>query len=475
MNMRLPRLRSILLIATVVVVLVAAGAAAATYRLWSPWAIAKLEELRDRTSVAADAGRAGHDGEGDDHAGHDHGAEGESIHLSDAALKNVGFEPFALELRPYEKSTAIPALVVERPGRSQLLVTAPLTGVVTQIHVIQGVAISEGDPLFELRLTHEDLVQSQSDLLKTAEALSVVERELARLKTLDPGVVAGKRLLELEYELQKLRATLESDRQTLLLHGLTEEDVAGILQSRKLVQFITVKAPAHDHAGENCKEDHRFTVAQVPVKKGQLVELGAPLATLADHCELYVEGMAFEDDADELRQAMVEGRKLSATFSSAGRSQSAEGGSVITGLSILYLADTVDPDSRAFRFYVSLPNEIAADRRDASGLRFLDWRFKPGQRMTLRAPLETFEKRFVLPANAVVDDGAETFVYRQNGDAFERVPVHVAMRDDRFAVLGPGGDLFPGDVVAGAGAYQIHLALKNQAGGGADPHAGHSH
>ena len=35
--------------------------------------------------------------------------------------------------------------------------------------------------------------------------------------------------------------------------------------------------------------------------------------------------------------------------------------------------------------------------------------------------------------------------------------------------------IFPGDVVAGSGAYQIHLALKNKAGGGIDPHAGHNH
>jgi hypothetical protein len=29
--------------------------------------------------------------------------------------------------------------------------------------------------------------------------------------------------------------------------------------------------------------------------------------------------------------------------------------------------------------------------------------------------------------------------------------------------------------VAGHGAYQIHLACKNKAGGGVDPHAGHQH
>jgi hypothetical protein len=42
-------------------------------------------------------------------------------------------------------------------------------------------------------------------------------------------------------------------------------------------------------------------------------------------------------------------------------------------------------------------------------------------------------------------------------------------------VIESDGTLFPGDVVAVSGAYQMQLALKNKAGGGVDPHAGHNH
>jgi hypothetical protein len=67
------------------------------------------------------------------------------------------------------------------------------------------------------------------------------------------------------------------------------------------------------------------------------------------------------------------------------------------------------------------------------------------------------------------------YVYRQNGEQFEQVPVHVEYRDRESVVVANNGSLFPGDIVAGQGAYQIHLALKNKAGGGVDPHAGHQH
>jgi hypothetical protein len=81
----------------------------------------------------------------------------------------------------------------------------------------------------------------------------------------------------------------------------------------------------------------------------------------------------------------------------------------------------------------------------------------------------------VLPVDAVVKEGVEWFVFQKNGGRFDRKPVHVEYRDQRWAVIASDGSLFPGDTVATAGAYQMHLAMKNKSGGGVDPHAGHNH
>ena len=147
----------------------------------------------------------------------------------------------------------------------------------------------------------------------------------------------------------------------------------------------------------------------------------------------------------------------------------------IDGLKLLYLADKIDPETRAFRFYLKLPNEIVLDQKSPTGHRFLEWRYKPGQRLELSIPVEKWTNRIVLPVDAVVEEGAEMYVYRQNGKQFQRVPVHVEYRDRKSVVIANDGTLFPGDVVAASGAYQIHLALKNKSGGGIDPHAGHNH
>lgn len=448
--------------------LLVAVAAALTSDLWQPWL------KRPQPDSAANAAHP----DEDPHAGHEHAGHSEStsIELSQRGLKNIGFRALEINFGSYVKSLTLPAIVVERPGRSQLHITAPLTGVVTKIYIIEGAAVPSDAPMFDVRLTHEELVTTQSELLRTAESLEIVNAELARLKSVAEGVIPAKRVLEQEYEKQKLESALRAGKQALILHGLNQEHIDSILQNRQLVHTLTVRAPEHRHDTQSCREEHMFHVQSLPVTMGQHVETGETLCVLADHCELYVEGRAFADDAVQLRQALVEGWEISASLLVGDREAAR-----IDGLRLLYLADHIDPESRAYRFYLSLPNEVATNRMGTGdetenpGHRFLEWRYKPGQRMELQVPVAVWEQRIVLPVEAVVDEGAETYVYRQNGDHFDQVPVHVEYRGQHSVVVANDGALFPGDVVAGHGAYQMHLALKNKSGGGIDPHAGHSH
>ena len=415
--------------------------------------------------------------EDEDHAAHQpeqsaHTAHEESafIELSENGLKNIGYEPFEVLATDFVKKLVLPAIVVERPGRSRLHITAPITGVVTRIYAVEGQAVEASKPMFEQRLTHEELVTSQRDYLRTAESLDIVNREIARLESLGEGVVAGRRILEQKYEKQKLEASLQAEQQALVVHGLTQEQVEHVLQSHELLRKFVVRAPTHTHDGESCPAEHLFHVQRLAVAQGQQVATGDELAVVADHCELFVEGLAFEDDAAALRKAARNGWNIDADLLLGDESTRS-----VSGLKLLYLADHVDSDSRAYRFYLQLPNKVVLDQTTNDGRRFIEWRFKPGQRMQLEVPVEKWEQQLVLPLAAVVDEAAESYVYQQNGDHFDQVSVHVVHRDQKSAVVANNGSLFPGDIVAGRGAYQMHLALKNKAGGGIDPHAGHNH
>jgi multidrug efflux pump subunit AcrA (membrane-fusion protein) len=211
-------------------------------------------------------------------------------------------------------------------------------------------------------------------------------------------------------------------------------------------------------------------VQDLKVDQGQHVTAGDTLCVLADHNELFIEGKAFEQDVEAVSMAVSKGWAVSAVVES-----KASQPQVIPDLKLLYLANKVDPDSRAFRFYVTLPNRVLQENESTDGRRFLTWEFKPGQRMQVRVPVERWTDRIVLPIDAVATEGGESYVFQANGDHFDRRPVHVEYRDQFWAVIANDSSLYPGDVVAKTGAFQLQTALKNKAGGAIDPHAGHNH
>ncbi len=440
---------------------------------WLPQASLLLASVQERMHGGdGDANADAHE-DADDHAGHAHGgaAETMSLQLSEQGRKNVGLRLATIELQDFNRTINVPAMVQERPGRTQIKVAAPMTGIVTRLYPIRGEAVPPGEPLFDLRLTHEDLVDTQSAFLETVEQLDVIKREVARLKEVtSSGAIAGKRLLERQYEQQQAEARRRAQQQALILHGLTEQQVGQIEKTRRLLQQVTIFAPNPLEMSRKVIGERLLQVSKIVVGPGEHVVAGGALCVLSDHAELYIEGKGFEEDAGELNQAANDGAPITAIIEANGK-----GPHIVNNLKILYVENEVERQSRALRFYIRLPNELVRNVKNEDGHHFIGWRFKPGQRVQLQIPVEHWKDRIVLPIDAVVEEGVDWFVFQQNGKRFDRKPVHVEYRDQRWAVIANDGSLFPGDIVATTGAYQIHLAIKNKSGGGVDPHAGHNH
>ena len=459
--------------------------------LWMPAA-------RNVWAAIADppAGPKLHDhGDHDDHAGHDHGAHAaDSVTLSSQARRNIGLKTGKVTVGEYVRTVAIPAMVVERPGRTELRVVTPLTGIVTDVFAVPGQAVEAGKLLFILRLNRDEIVQAQIAFLGTIEALDVENREIRRLEAIKSGVVAEKVVLERRYERQKIEARLKAEREALLLLGLTTEEVNGIAADRTLLREYRLYVPApHDEGeaghleqahptaheasagreavstsadpGSPSPAERPLLVTDLAVHKGESANAGAVLCTLADLNELYVEGRAFEQDAAALAEAVRRGWTVTAVPDQPGATP-------IEGLEIAYVANAIDPETRTLPFYVRLPNEVAGETRERDR-RFVAWRYKPGQRMELRVPVETWTDRVVLPTAAVADEGAESYVFVEKGRRFERRPVHVEHRGGESVVIAKES-LPAGLTVALTGAHQLQMALKSAAGG-VDLHAGHMH
>ena len=386
----------------------------------------------------------------------------------------MGLKLAKVELREFERTITVPAMVVERPGRSAMQVAAPLTGVVTRIWPLQGETVTPGQPLFDLRLTHEEVVEAQAEFLRIAEELDVIKREIARLEEIAAGgAIAGKTLLERQYEQQKLEGVFRAQRQRLLLHGLSTTQVDEIVAKRTLLGALTVTVPDQfDEQGKAEKADspRLLQIEELKVTIGQYVQAGDPLCILADHAKLYIQGKAFEQDAPALEKAASNDWRLKAIVEGTGTERQ-----IVPDLPIVYLANKIEPESRAFLFYVELPNRVIRSQERPDGHRFSNWQFKPGQRIELLIPVERWTDRIVLPLDAVVQDGPESYVFEQNEGHFDRRAVRVEYRDQYSAVIANDGTLQPGKMVVVSGTYQVHLSLKNKSGGAPDPHAGHNH
>ena len=189
----------------------------------------------------------------DVHAGTDHGAhaghdEETSLELSENALRNIGLTTDAIRpigLQTFRKTITVPAAVVEQPGRTRVQVATPMTGAITHVHAVEGEAVQPGTLLFKIQLTHEDLVKAQTNFVKTLGELDVEEQEIARLEAITKsGAVAGRFLLERQYAKEKMTALLNALRESLRLHGLSDSQVAQVVETRQLLRELQMFAPS---------------------------------------------------------------------------------------------------------------------------------------------------------------------------------------------------------------------------------------
>jgi len=354
----------------------------------------------------------------------------------------------------YTKYIEVPGVVASWPGRTHIAVTSPLTGVLNAIYVSRGELVDSNEPLFSLRLTHQDLVNTQETFLAKLGELDVELEEIERLtEVAGTGAIAAKSLLERRYERDKLLAGVRAARQALLLHGLSEQQIETIELSRKLIREVIVYSPTL-HADESLQQgsiheinretavrgdnrlastaqppvplDHvpaSFLVTELEVRRGQGVTAGQELLQLSDYSELLIEGQAYQQDRQAVRMAADNSIGVQAVIGSSGGKAE-----LIDGLKVVSIGTEVDRQSRVLPFYVALENQI--ERTDERGeKRYISWLHKPGQRLTIRLPESQIQNAIVVPKEAIAEEGPERYVFIENGDHFDRIPVHVIARD----------------------------------------------
>jgi len=397
------------------------------------------------------------------------------LKLSPQARKNLALVAKPARPQTYWRTIQVPGSIVDRPGQSDRGVTSPAVGVVSEIHAFPGDTVRPGDRLFTLRLFSEYLQNTQKELFSSTRETQIARKQLARLGPLaKTGSISRSKIIDLEHQLHRQEAVIQAHRQDLLTRGLNPQQIDRV-SNGQFVSTVDVVVPprvkereklvtirqASFQKGKADDEGFAFEVQELNAELGQQVKAGQLLITLANHSSLYLEGHAFKREAPFLENAAQNGWKITVEFA---EDVPEHWPRLKQSFEIRHLSNSIDEESRTFDFFIPLANQSRSYKKN--GETFVVWRFRPGQRVRLHVPVEELNDVFVLPSAAIVREGPEAYVFQQNGDLFNRIPVQVLHEDRLNIVVANDGSVTPGLYLAQSAAASLNRVLKAQAASG---------
>ncbi|PCJ56017.1 MAG: hypothetical protein COA79_20100 [Planctomycetota bacterium] len=452
----------------------------------------------------------GHDAHGHDDHGNDkkdsHGEEAKV--LSAQSLKNLNVKVEEIEVQDYTTYRGVSAQIENTPKTIQTII-APFGGTVKGIEVEHGELVKKGTTLLtlmrdsiprpELKLTQSLLDPEQRLKGLSIDEISNMEKKSSgekqsyiwkkSLKRFGYWSNAADRvwrslpkdIRKLPYSIAvigELSATgylkkdfvnwVAKDKiasnnffeiSSLLLDGKGLSLIKNLNSLGALDSLISIKVPS-------LSED--FDVHNITVKPGDHVEMGQVLGELHNSRELHIEAHARGSEIPMLMNALENDVKMSAV------PITKNAGEKLSNLVIRNILD--DSDKGGATVHLEISGNTSVIKNGKKGKRFRSWKIRVGSRYILQVPQKIFKDVFVIPSDAVVDDGVDKIVFIQDGETYIPSKVVVLYQNDEVAILSQDdSEFFPGDPVVVRGAFGLGLALKAQTGGAVDPHAGHNH
>jgi RND family efflux transporter MFP subunit len=254
--------------------------------------------------------------------------------------------------------------------------------------------------------------------------LEQATRELQRLEgLLAQEAVAEKRVAAARTEEQLARAELQAAQARLAQLGGGQGGTGG-------TGGIIVRAPISG------------TLAEVKVAPGATIAAGQPLLHIADTRTLWLDVRVAESDVGRI------GQPSGASFRIEGFPSEFQAGPA-QGARLIGSSSAIDPLSRTAPLVFEFPNP--------------DARLRIGMGAQVRVYASASSSAVLaVPQSAVVDDNGQPVVYVQrSGEAFERRPVALGVRDDGWVEVRSG--VAAGERVVSRGAYQVRLAASSPA------------
>ncbi len=311
---------------------------------------------------------------------------------------------------------------VEADGTRIARVSAPVTGRILDIKVVEGQHVKRGEILATIYST--DLSSAQSEFLKAQSQRQVAERAVGRAKQLlEAGVIGSAELQRREAELQQAGLDLSAAAERLRVLGFQEDSIAALQKKGSLSSITNVLSSI-----EGIVLERKATI-------GQIMQAVEPVFVIADLSHVWLVADVPEQSAGTIKvgkavQAEIPalpGQKIKGTLS--------------------FVSATVNRETRTVTVRMNLPNPHRV--------------YKPAM-LTTMTLIDGSEPQLVVPSSAVVREGNDDCIFVQtapNTYLLRTVSLGDDMGDKRVVLKG----LQPGEKVVLEGAFHLNNERKRLA------------
>jgi cobalt-zinc-cadmium efflux system membrane fusion protein len=298
---------------------------------------------------------------------------------------------------------------------------ATVTGRITDIDVILGQSVKQGDILATLNST--ELAQNQLTFLKARQQIELQSKAVERARLLlNADVIGSAELQRREVELASAQAELNASRDQLQVLGMSDKAIAELARSNHIRSISSVSARLGG------------TVIERKVNLGQVVQPADELFIVADLSHVWAVAEVPERQAELIQK----GQDVTIEIPSLGGKQ-------ITG-KLIYVSDTVNPETRTVTVRTDLDNS--------------DRSIKPEMLTSLLVQSRS-TPQLAVPVEAIVRENDQDHVFVQVAPNQYRLrQVRLGHEfDGKRAVL---SDLTEGDTIVADGAFHLNSERKRK-------------
>ena len=311
---------------------------------------------------------------------------------------------------------------LEVPPQNKANVAPLISGVIKEIHVLEGNYVKKGQLLANLE--HPDFIKLQEDYMKTLAEFSYLEKEYARQKELsNANINAGKVFQQTESNFNIARGQVRSlEAQLKMLHL----DVNSIANGT-IFPTVSLISPINGYVGHINASIGTFAVPNQPIFE------------IVDNSMVHVDLMVYEKDIYKVKI----GQKVDFILTN-------KDNAIIKG-KIFGISKSFENETKALVVHASILGKSPE--------------LIPG--MFVNALIETaIDSVMAFPIEAVVNEAGKSYVFvkgnsSQNDEiVFKRVEIRTGLNDLGYIEIFPLENLPSDAEIAVKGTFYIHSVFK---------------